>query len=97
MSTLTADQGKTDLASFAIGDKLFAITIDQDLLTRLDELVTEGQFSNRSRALQEAIRDMLQRLECSRLARECAKLDPAFEQVLAEEGLAEESAECPRY
>jgi metal-responsive CopG/Arc/MetJ family transcriptional regulator len=64
-----------------------AVTIDQDLLTQLDQLVEEKQFPNRSRAVQEAIRDKLQRLNRSRLARECAKLDPAFEQALADEGL----------
>jgi hypothetical protein len=33
----------------------------------------------------------------SRLARECAKLDKAFEQALAEEGLAAEMEEWPEY
>jgi hypothetical protein len=32
----------------------------------------------------------LARLERSRLAQECAKLDPAFEKALAEEGLSED-------
>ncbi len=61
-----------------------AITIDQDILARLDQLVEKKQFTNRSRAFQEAIRDKLERLEKSRLARECAKLDPEFEQALAD-------------
>jgi metal-responsive CopG/Arc/MetJ family transcriptional regulator len=74
-----------------------AVTIDQDLLARLDQLVQENQFPNRSRAVQEAIRDKLQRLERSRLARESAKLDPTYEQALAEEGLTEDHAQWPAY
>ena len=31
------------------------------------------------------------------LAQECAKLDPAFEKALAEEGLSEDLAEWPEY
>ena len=64
-----------------------AITLDQSLLTRLDRLVRERRFPNRSRALQEALEDKLQRVDRSRLARECAKLDPRLEQQLADEGL----------
>jgi metal-responsive CopG/Arc/MetJ family transcriptional regulator len=64
-----------------------AVSIDQDLLARLDKLVTENRFPNRSRAVQEAIRDKLQRLQRRRLARECAKLDPEFEKALADGGL----------
>ena len=74
-----------------------AITIDQDLLSRLDRLVKERRFPNRSRAVQEALRDKLERLERGRLARECAKLDPAAEQQLAEEGLAEDFEQWPAY
>ena len=74
-----------------------AITIDQDLLTRLDQLVQERQFPNRSRAVQEALHDKLERMERSRLARECAKLDPAFEQRLADEGLTAELDQWPEY
>ena len=74
-----------------------AVTIDQGLLTRLDRLVKEHRFPNRSRAVQEALRDKLERLEHSRLASECAKLDPQTEQRLAEEGLAGELEQWPAY
>jgi Arc/MetJ-type ribon-helix-helix transcriptional regulator len=67
-----------------------AVTLDQDVVARLDQLVEEKKFPNRSRAVQEAIRDKLERLQRSRLARECAKLDPAFEKALAQEGLAQD-------
>ncbi len=74
-----------------------AITIDRKLLDRLDQLVKERRFPSRSRAVQELLRDKLDRLNKGRLARECAKLDPAFEQGLAEEGLAEDFKQWPEY
>jgi metal-responsive CopG/Arc/MetJ family transcriptional regulator len=80
-----------------MGTAKIAITIDQDLLTQLDRLVEERKFSNRSRAVQEALRDKLQRLKRSRLARECAKLDRKAEQKMADEGLARDAEEWPEY
>jgi metal-responsive CopG/Arc/MetJ family transcriptional regulator len=74
-----------------------AITIDQDLLNRLDRLVAERRFPNRSRAVQEAIREKLKQMNRSRLARECSKLDPRFEQALADEGLGQDLQEWPEY
>lgn len=74
-----------------------AVTIDRDLLGRLDRLVRERRFPNRSRAVQDALRDKLDRLERGRLARECAKLDRHAEQQLAEEGLAGELPQWPEY
>ena len=73
-----------------------AITIDRKLLERLDRLVADKRFPNRSRAIQEAVEEKLSRLEHSRLAKEAAKLDRHFEQKLAEEGMAGE-AEWPEY
>ncbi len=46
--------------------------MEAGLLERLDRLVAERVFPNRSRAIQEAIRDKLDRLARTRLARECA-------------------------
>lgn len=74
-----------------------AITIDDKMLKRLDLLVKSKLFPNRSRAIQEAIAEKLMRLEKSRLAQECAKLDPNFEQSLAEEGFSSELEEWPGY
>ena len=74
-----------------------AITIDQNLLHRLDSLVKSQRFTNRSRAIQEAVAEKLARIERSRLAQECAKLDPKFEQEIAEEGFAAEMDEWPEY
>jgi metal-responsive CopG/Arc/MetJ family transcriptional regulator len=74
-----------------------AISLDAKILERLDRLVRLRLFPSRSRAIQEAVEEKLKRLEGSRLARECAKLDPAFEKSLAEEGMSAELAEWPEY
>ena len=74
-----------------------AITIDQNLLYRLDSLVKSERFTNRSRAIQEAVAEKLARIEKNRLAQECAKLDPKFEQEIAEQGFAAEMDEWPEY
>jgi metal-responsive CopG/Arc/MetJ family transcriptional regulator len=74
-----------------------AITLDETTLDRLDSLVRRRVFDNRSQAIQEAVSEKLQRLERSRLARECAKLDPRFEKALADEGLSQELDEWPEY
>lgn len=73
------------------------ITIDEDLLKRLDRLVDERQFPDRSKAIQQAVKEKLNRMDRSRLARESAKLDQQFEQRLADEGLVEDFAEWPEY
>ena len=74
-----------------------AISLDESTLKRLDKLVERAVFSNRSQAIQEAVEEKLARMERSRLAKECAKLDPAFEKALAEEGMSEDAAEWPEY
>jgi Arc/MetJ-type ribon-helix-helix transcriptional regulator len=63
------------------------ITLDREALKRVDNLIAKGMFSNRSHAIQAAISENLARMEHSRLAGECAKLNPKFEKALAEEGL----------
>jgi len=72
-----------------------AISLDESTLKRLDQLVKKQMFPNRSQAIEAAVAEKLARLEKSRLAQECAKLDPAFEKALAEEGLSEDLAEWP--
>ncbi|WP_447970174.1 CopG family ribbon-helix-helix protein [Nitrospira sp. M1] len=74
-----------------------AISLDESTLKRLDQLVDKASFPNRSQAIQEAVDEKLARLERSRLAQECAKLDPRFEKSLAEEGLSEDTSEWPEY
>jgi metal-responsive CopG/Arc/MetJ family transcriptional regulator len=74
-----------------------AITIDDRMLKQIDILVKSKFFPNRSKAIQEAIAEKLMRIEKSRLAEECAKLDSAFEQSMAEEGFSTEMEEWPEY
>jgi metal-responsive CopG/Arc/MetJ family transcriptional regulator len=74
-----------------------AISLDESTLEKLDRLVKKQVFPNRSQAIEVAVVEKLARLEKSRLARECAKLDPTFEKALAEEELSEELSEWPEY
>jgi metal-responsive CopG/Arc/MetJ family transcriptional regulator len=74
-----------------------AITLDEDMLHRLDRLVKDRVFPNRSKAIQDAVEEKLSKLERNRLSRECAKLDPGLEKALAEEGMSEELERWPEY
>jgi metal-responsive CopG/Arc/MetJ family transcriptional regulator len=80
-----------------MGKAKIAITIDEKIVLRIDNLVKQDAFVNRSQAIEEALRDKLIRIDRSRLARECAKLNPKYEKSLAEEGIREDSAEWPEY
>ncbi len=74
-----------------------AISIEKATLEKLDRLVRNKVFPSRSRAIQEAIEEKLSRLKRTRLAEECAKLDPATEQAMAEEALSEELHQWSEY
>ena len=80
-----------------MGAAKVAITIDEELLRRVDLMVEQRRFPNRSRAIQEAVREKLERMDRTRLARECAKLNRALEQKMAEEGLAGDLEEWPDF
>jgi Arc/MetJ-type ribon-helix-helix transcriptional regulator len=77
--------------------KKVAITIEKETLERLDQLVEDERYPSRSRAIQEAVEEKLGRLDRTRLIRESAKLDPTYEQKLADEGLTEDLDEWPEY
>jgi metal-responsive CopG/Arc/MetJ family transcriptional regulator len=79
-----------------MGRAKIAITVDERALAELDRLVREGVYPNRSQAIEAAVKERIERLRRSRLARESAKLDRAEEQALANEGSAGES-EWPEY
>lgn len=64
-----------------------AVTLEKETLDDLDRLVKNRVFENRSRAIQVAASETLERIGRNRLARECAKLNREFEQALAEEGI----------
>ena len=74
-----------------------ALTLDTELLERVDELVATQRFRNRSQAVEAALADKVQRLARTRLARESAKLNPKDEKRLADEGLADALNAWPEY
>lgn len=74
-----------------------ALTLDSDLIERVDELVERRRFRNRSQAVEAALADKLRRLARTRLALESAKLNSREEKRLAEEGLADDLKGWPEY
>ena len=77
--------------------KKIAITIDEGTLKRLEQLILDGKFPNRSRAIEHALRQTVERVSRTRLVTELSNLDPSEEQDLADEGLAEDANEWPEY
>lgn len=65
-------------------DKI-AITLDRELVKEIDRGVRAGLYRNRSRAIEEAVREKLDRHRKRRLSLEARKLDRKEEQALAEE------------
>jgi Arc/MetJ-type ribon-helix-helix transcriptional regulator len=68
-----------------------AVTLETKTVAELDRWVREGRCPNRSRALQRAVDLLEEREKRSRLALELAKLSPAEERAIAEEGLGDDS------
>jgi Arc/MetJ-type ribon-helix-helix transcriptional regulator len=68
-----------------------AVTLDSALVQNLDHLVAKHEFANRSQAIEAAVAEKLARMARTRLARECAKLDPD------EEGLGGSAETWPEY
>ena len=97
---LDLSKGMTNNHTFrevSMGQSKIAITLESSLLAEVDALVKDHIFPNRSRAIQEAVKEKLNRLNGNLLAQECAKLDPEYERALAEEGLSEDLSEWPEY
>jgi metal-responsive CopG/Arc/MetJ family transcriptional regulator len=80
-----------------MGKTKVAVTIDALAIIKIDRLVKARVFSNRSQAIQEALYEKIERIEHSRLAEECAKLDAVEEHQLAEEGMNGEIETWPEY
>ena len=62
------------------------ISIEKQLLDKVDQLVQSHLFGNRSQAIQSAVKDKIDRLEHVRLAEACAKLDQKTEQDVEKNG-----------
>lgn len=67
-----------------------AISIDREVLRELDELVQQGVRASRSKLIQDAVREKLQRLKRVGLAEACATLDHVTERAEAEQWLSGE-------
>ena len=74
-----------------------AITLESDVLSEVDALVKKRMFPSRSRAIQVAVKEKVERLGKNLLAQECANLDPEYEKALAEEGLRADLPGWPEY
>lgn len=74
-----------------------AVTLDTQTVRRVDRLVRDARYPNRSQAIEAAVAAHLERLERRRLAEECGKLDPAAERALAKAGLGSDAAAWPEY
>lgn len=73
-----------------------AISLAPEALKQLDQLVAARVVPSRSKLIQDALEEKLQRLRRVRLAQECAKLQPLAEQAAADECFLGE-AEWPEY
>lgn len=74
-----------------------AVTLDRELLDEVDALVAAREYPNRSQAIEAAVAEALARRARTRLASECAKLDPEEERALAEEWLGAGTESWPPY
>jgi Arc/MetJ-type ribon-helix-helix transcriptional regulator len=79
-----------------MGIAKIAVSIDEKQLKKIDFYVKKHVFKSRSQAFQESIKQTLEHLEHDRLAKECANLDPDFEQEMADMGLDEDLAAWPK-
>ena len=89
--------GVTNSITLIMSVAKVTISIESNLLKKVDRLVKERVFSSRSRAVSAAVEEKVSRLDKNRLARECAKLDKSEEQSLADLGLASETEEWLEY
>jgi len=74
-----------------MGAAKVAITLDERLLRTVDRWVRQGRYPNRSKAIQAALWEMMERWKRTRLAEELSRLDPGEERALAEERLSGEA------
>ncbi len=74
-----------------------AISMDDQLLTKLDQFIAQKKFKTRSQAIQMAVRETILRLDHECLIHACAQLDSTYEQTVADEGLEQDSNEWPEF
>ena len=76
-------------------DKLKQLRREREARTHAQKIQTTWETIDEDAGL--TVKEKLERLARSRLARECAKLDPACEKAIAEEGMSEELGRWPEY
>lgn len=74
-----------------------AISIDDQLLARLDGFIMQKKFKTRSQAIQLAVQNAVDRLDHKRLMHACMQLDINAERRLADEGLTKDLEEWPEF
>ena len=74
-----------------------AITIEQGTLSKIDQLIANSVYKNRSQLIQESVNSILMKIEKTRLAQELSKISIEEEQALAEEGIEGDFSEWPEY
>ena len=80
-----------------MGKSTITITVDDAVLETLDRLVEEAVYPDRDLAIQDALEYNLKIMDKSAFKRELAKMDPEFEQRMADEFLTEDMSEWPEY
>ena len=80
-----------------MGKSMITITLDDAVLETLDRLVEDSVYPDRDLAIQDALEYKLKVMDKSAFKRELAKMDPEFEQRMADEGLAADLEEWPEY
>ena len=80
-----------------MGNTKITVTLDEQCIDQLDKFVGEHIFENRSQAIQKALEEKLARIKRTRLAKECAKLDPGLEKAIADEGITADLSQWPKY
>jgi len=74
-----------------------AISIDDQLLAKLDNFILQKKFKTRSQAIQMAVQNTVERLDHQRLINACLQLDIHNERALADEGLTKDIEEWPEF
>ncbi|MCY4580958.1 MAG: ribbon-helix-helix domain-containing protein [Chloroflexi bacterium] len=80
-----------------MGKSTITITMDDALLKTVDRLVEKSVYPDRSLAIQQAVREKFRRADKDLLERELAKMDPEYEQRMANEFLPRDLSEWPEY
>jgi Arc/MetJ-type ribon-helix-helix transcriptional regulator len=74
-----------------------AVTINEEIVLQIDQLVKQHEYTNRSQAIEDALMEKLKKINKYRLSKELTKLDIQEERHLAEEGIEGDNKEWAQY